>query len=208
MTFGTAETGIKCGDTQASFTGATAGALRFVGSDQIVTLGCAAGGGVGPGGNSDGDGVAGVVVPGDGIYHVAVMPGGGSSFWQFSNLDFHMTNAPGVAQWTQTDITISQLTASGLAQYDILVEPSNDRSYVNAAVQSAVAQWVLGGGILILAPDSSGLSGSDPLVAALGTAYSISWSGPSWCGQVPLIVDPTDPLVSLPNVLTGFDIQD
>src|SRR5262249_30267740 len=137
---------------------------------------------------------------GGGAPDVAVLGANDGSFFTFSNLNSVMTTAPGASTWSLTAISASQLTTSALAPFEVLVINTSDRSFVNPAVLSAVTTWVNGGGTLILGP-ASGLAGFDSLMGNFGASYPLEWNTDGWCGFAPSFANPSNPLLTTPNLL-------
>lgn len=102
-----------------------------------------------------------------------------ASFWQEANLATVMKKAPGSTPFKLRYITPADLGASGLAAYDILVIPTDQRDFLPGVpgASAAIKAWVESGGVLVIAPgDSAAMLGNDPIVSAFGPAFALEWA--------------------------------
>lgn len=165
-----------------------------------------------------GVGSAEAALPTDGRYDVAVLtiPTPDAAFWQSSNLNTSMQNAPGIAPWTLSHVQTGSLTLpSALAPYDVVVVSGSDRSWINIATTTVISNFVQNGGVLVVSPVNPTTSGTDSLLSAFGTSYSLQYGttgspttgcvgpGTAWPSKNLKNYDQTSPLVFNPNIVSS-----
>lgn len=136
---------------------------------------------------------------------IAVLEVGHYAYWaadDFSQLDV----PPGVEAYTWTTISDAELTASGLAPYDVLIVPwHHDYTWLDGSKAGAIVAWVDSGGRLIVNNYLFAQPlNNDPLMGAFGSAYNVDWTGENgiYSGDSVQIVDPANPLATTPNLLS------
>ena len=156
-------------------------------------------------------------LPPDTTYNVGIVDTGDTGRWQMgaNNLGEAMGAAPGVAAFVPTLIPTGAIASTPLSGFDVLVVPScSDRSWVTSGLQTAIANFVQNGGILIIGPGGSTStsctadqgSANEPLVGGLPATHRFSWAMVDWCGTTPDFPDPTNPVVTFPNMLTPAQV--
>lgn len=127
--------------------------------------------------------------PDDEVYNIAVLKVGGISGWggwrHWTDDDFTQLKVdPGVESYTWNTVPTTDLTANGLANYDVLIVPHmHSYGWLDPAKKQAIVDWVNGGGRLIVhsyydlwQPELI----NDPLMAAFGDDYRVDWVGLRW----------------------------
>jgi hypothetical protein len=141
-----------------------------------------------------------------------------ASFWQEANLAATLRTAPGSTPFRLAYVAPGELGAAGLQPFDVLVIPTEQRAFLTdfPEANAAIAAWVQGGGVLIVAPGNMPSSLlNDPLMTSFGAGYNLGWGPISndmsdyYCfdgvprGTVKTLrpLSATEPLVHVPNEL-------
>ncbi len=144
--------------------------------------------------------------PPGGLYKIAVLQVGFYGDWDAGDFA-RLATPPGVSPFTLAFIPTSAISAGGLAPFNVLVLPWNHdyATWFTTVNGNVILEFVRAGGTLLVHNFSGGVAGADPLMAVLGPAYALTWSGVS--GDTVAIANAGNPLASSPNVLTGAGLS-
>ncbi len=140
------------------------------------------------------------------VYHIAILQVGSDGDW-VDPPDFNGLRGVSGVTFTSQFIPTSSLTAAGLAPFNVLIIPwEHDFLWETPSATAAIVAWTTAGGTLVVHPANT--TGIDPLFAAFGAPWSITWDAHN--GDAVAIIDAANPLVSSPYVipvagLVGWD---
>lgn len=107
--------------------------------------------------------------------------------------------APGVTLTKSTDLTT-------LGSYDMLYIAQSDIDGLSGTNMTAIRNWVNSGGTLVINNHNGSTPGVSAFGSFIGPAYAFTAiNDPS--GNTIVVTDPTNPLVTTPNVLTATDLS-